>query len=109
MGKVYIEGPDRNRGTRTWLIDGRDNEIPEGSIYVIKFKYGKTRRQMKWEAASVEQSAEVMTKTQVYQHTYSVCGSWTSWVFQDLTRDPKTEGIWEGTFRIGGNGQEEFY
>merc|ERR1712061_940346 len=31
--RIWIDGPDANRNGRKWLIDGRDEEVPEGTIY----------------------------------------------------------------------------
>merc|ERR1712125_115975 len=47
--KIWVYGPDESRDEKRWIIDGRDMEVPAGTIYKIHFKYSTTRMQVYWE------------------------------------------------------------
>eukprot|EP00404_Azadinium_spinosum_P023641 CAMPEP_0180629804 /NCGR_PEP_ID=MMETSP1037_2-20121125/39653_1 /TAXON_ID=632150 /ORGANISM="Azadinium spinosum, Strain 3D9" /LENGTH=173 /DNA_ID=CAMNT_0022650623 /DNA_START=69 /DNA_END=587 /DNA_ORIENTATION=- len=47
---IHIEGPDDKGEERRWLLDGRDEEIPSGTVYQIRFAWRKERMLINWEA-----------------------------------------------------------
>merc|ERR1719188_2747136 len=49
---IHIEGPDDQGEGKRWLIDGRDEEIPSGTVYQIRFAWRKERLLINWEAVS---------------------------------------------------------
>eukprot|EP00404_Azadinium_spinosum_P004652 CAMPEP_0180467970 /NCGR_PEP_ID=MMETSP1036_2-20121128/27279_1 /TAXON_ID=632150 /ORGANISM="Azadinium spinosum, Strain 3D9" /LENGTH=174 /DNA_ID=CAMNT_0022474959 /DNA_START=53 /DNA_END=574 /DNA_ORIENTATION=+ len=46
---IHIEGPDDQGEGKRWLIDGRDQEIPSGTVYQIRFAWRKERFLINWE------------------------------------------------------------
>jgi len=106
---VWIEGPDGEGEGRNWLVDGRDHEIPAGTCYRIRFRWGETRKQLHWEEApSKDTSLLDGLERANFVQGYSIVGSWTSWEFQDLLASDH-EGVWECDLRIGVTGEERFH
>jgi len=101
---IWVCGPDGNGEGKRWIIDGRDEEVPAGTVYQIRLWWGWERRRVSWEEVS-PQHAELAVKA---QHTYSVMASWTSNDVKPMTQDPEEAGIYECTFRMGPSGQEDF-
>uniref|UniRef100_A0A7S1W791 Uncharacterized protein n=1 Tax=Alexandrium catenella TaxID=2925 RepID=A0A7S1W791_ALECA len=101
---TWICGPDGQRKGRHWMIDGRDEEVPAGTPFRIRFKWGRDRKLLIWDRAP----SDVAKKVPIYQHTYSIVGSWTSWAPQDMVQVPDDDGTWECKLRIGLSGVEDF-
>jgi len=95
---ISIKGPNAAGEGKYWIIDGRDKEVPAGTVYKIYFNWGSIMKKVWWE----EVSEKVQPKA--YEHVYSVIGNWASYQFQDLTptADPK---VWEGSFKINERGE----
>mmetsp|Transcript_86468 Transcript_86468/g.201183 ORF Transcript_86468/g.201183 Transcript_86468/m.201183 type:complete len:1263 (+) Transcript_86468:63-3851(+) len=102
---IFIEGPDAKSSGKRWVIDGRDEQIPAGTIYQVKFRWGTSRKRISWEEVGPE-SAPTDPKVLRPEHRYQVLGSWTSSRKDDLVK--KGDGVWEYTAQIGVSGQEEF-
>jgi hypothetical protein len=104
--KIWIEGPAPAYGTSYhWMIDGRDEEVPAGTVYEIAFRWGKKRNQIKWSEVNPALGAEIEN----FIHRYSVFGSSTSYnSFLDMTESPDRRGVYEVCIRIGLNGEESF-
>jgi len=110
--QIWIEGPDnQNRPTgdksrgNCWLIDGRDERIPMGTGYQIRFRWGNRRKQISWQAIGPRCAAKVKQ----HEHSYWVVGSWTSWQPRPMQKDPSESGIWTYSFKISIQGAEDFY
>lgn len=103
---VHILGPDDRREGRSWCIDGRDEEVAEGTIYLIQFKYGVLNKQVRWEPVKLD--PDELLHVRQYPHTYFLAATFTSWLFQEMTAVDGEEGMWEVTGRIGPRGQEQF-
>lgn len=97
-------GPDGQRKGRNWMIDGRDEEVPCGTPFRIRFKWGRDRKLLIWDRAP----SDVAKKVPIYQHVYSVVGSWTSWTPQDMLTVSHDDGTFECNLRIGLSGVEDF-
>merc|ERR1719221_1300661 len=102
--RIYIRGPEPDPDNRLWMIDGRDEEVPAGTVYQIYFKWGQERKQVFWKEVGPKHAS----KATRYDHRYFVVGSWTSWQPDELQKDPEEDGVWEYSVRIGLSGQEEF-
>jgi len=104
--KIHIEGPDDHGEGKRWLIDGRDEEIPSGTVYQIRFAWRKERLLINWEEVSPKLSSLVTTS---YLHTYQVLGTFTCGQLQELSEDPdEEEGTYYCNVRVGLTGEEEF-
>nr|AQS99294.1 type I polyketide synthase [Gambierdiscus polynesiensis] len=101
---IWICGPDSQRKGRTWMIDGRDEEVPAGTPFRIRFKWGEERKLLIWDRAP----SDVAKGVPIFQHVYSVVGTWTHWEPEDLTQLSDDEGTWECHLRIGLNEVEDF-
>jgi len=101
---IWVCGPDGGREGRNWIIDGRDAEVPAGTPFRVRFKWGRDRKALVWERAG----AEVAKAVKPFRHAYSVVGSWTAWQPQDMTPSPHESGMYECKMRVGQTGQEEF-
>jgi len=102
--RIFIRGPDGQGAGKRWIIDGRDEEVPGGTVYQVRFWWGTERKKISWEEVSPKFAADALH----YDHRYQVLGTWTSWQQEDMRRDPDDDVIWECSFRIGPSGQEEF-
>jgi len=101
---IHILGPDHKVRGRYWNLEGRDEEVQEGTVYRINFKWGVLTKQVWWEKVSMELAPRVAP----FEHTYCVVGSFTSWKPQDMQACLDEPGTWEAVIRIGGHGYEEF-
>jgi len=101
--KIWIQGPDDGSEGRKWIIDGRDMEVPAGTVYQVHFKWSTQRMEVYWEEVG-EGSAALALK---YEHTYHIAGGFSRWKCVALARGDEG-GAWEGGFRIGSQGREEF-
>jgi hypothetical protein len=107
--KIWIEGPGPARGANhCWMIDGRDKEVPSGTIYKLSFRWGKKRSQVKWIPVDPASLDEDTTLTR-YTHKYYVFGSVTGYSsFLELQPSGTESGVWNGIIRIGHRGEEMF-
>merc|ERR1712039_726784 len=87
---IFIQGPDELSEDKRWIIDGRDMEVPAGTVYQIFFKWSTERMEISWEEAG-DASKDLAL---VYEHTYYLAGGFSKW---------------KGSFRIGSQCREEFY
>mmetsp|Transcript_3368 Transcript_3368/g.5177 ORF Transcript_3368/g.5177 Transcript_3368/m.5177 type:complete len:352 (-) Transcript_3368:156-1211(-) len=99
--KIYIEGPDDKGVGKRWCIDGRDEEVPAGTVYKISFFWGQIRKKISWEEVGAENAPKVLR----HEHKYQIMGSWTSGRKDELK---KGDGIFEFRSKIGVTGREEF-
>mmetsp|Transcript_105544 Transcript_105544/g.293885 ORF Transcript_105544/g.293885 Transcript_105544/m.293885 type:complete len:1262 (-) Transcript_105544:214-3999(-) len=99
--KIHIFGPDNKMADRYWMIDGRDEEIPAGTVYRIRFFPGQNRKTISWEEVGAENAPKVLR----YEHRYQIAGTWTGGAKAELRRG---DGMWEYRARIGPSGREEF-
>jgi len=104
---IHINGPDEDDDLRTWRIDGRDLQVPEGTKYKIVFKWGLLHKEIRWEEAEADY---MIPKEPVvpFVHTYFCVSSFNSWNPQAMTPVPDEPGTWEILGRFGVSGFEEF-
>jgi hypothetical protein len=103
---AQIVGPDWESKDKTWLIDGRKDGVPAGTIYEITFTWTEDKKTISWEPAG--SSSEMTTLGYDYDHKYYLCGSWLKWERrQEMT--PIGDGAFQSTFKIRWNNREEFY
>jgi hypothetical protein len=104
---VRIQGPDNGGMLNHWLIDGRDDEVPAGTVYQIIFEWQGEEQSISW--APVTESVPDQVAGQGYQHRYSIAGSWTSFALQDMEASGKADGLYEATFKVSQYKREEFH
>mmetsp|Transcript_43448 Transcript_43448/g.75266 ORF Transcript_43448/g.75266 Transcript_43448/m.75266 type:complete len:364 (-) Transcript_43448:42-1133(-) len=96
---ISIKGPGDQGAGKSWLIDGRDREVPAGTAYKIYFNWGQSMKKVWWEEVSEANGPKA------YEHVYSIIGSWASFQFQDLTPNPTDPTRWEGSFKVNERGE----
>jgi len=101
---IWIEGPDKKRNGRTWIIDGRDKQVPVGTTYELWFKWQPDKMSVLWK--EVPRAKLTTGLCPSGEHSYSLVGTFGSG-FLGMSF-VKSEGAWEGQFRIGTTCEEEF-
>jgi hypothetical protein len=102
--KIWINGPDGNSEGKKWIIDGRDMEVPAGTVYQVTFKWSTERMQLSWSEADKGLADAALA----FEHTYFVAGSFSKWKCVALTAGGDDGSCWEGSFSIGSQGWEDF-
>jgi len=72
--KMRILGPHKDSQGRRWLINGRHDNVSEGTVYRIRFEWGATRKSISWEATE-----RLTPKSELYQHSYSIVDNICGW------------------------------
>eukprot|EP00933_Yihiella_yeosuensis_P004744 TRINITY_DN10914_c2_g1_i1.p1 TRINITY_DN10914_c2_g1~~TRINITY_DN10914_c2_g1_i1.p1 ORF type:complete len:674 (+),score=124.99 TRINITY_DN10914_c2_g1_i1:23-2023(+) len=101
--KIWVEGPDAKANSRYWIIDGRDLEIPAGSVYEVHFRWHPEVKRISWEKQpELEADAKSL-------HSYALRGTFSSGRLVEMKKtDDGVEGAWESCFKVGLSGVEEF-
>jgi len=102
---IQIEGPSGGRDGRCWLIDGRDACVPCGTKYEIRFRWHSERMSIEWEEVS---GGLPLCPVLEYEHSYSLLGTFAPSTFVNMPRVKDEEGVWEGAFKLGVTGTEQF-
>jgi len=103
--KIWICGPNGARNGRTWIIDGRDRQVPAGSSFKIRFRWGREVKSISFE----DNPSWLRNLSIPFKHTYWVIGTWTAWKFQVMTQvGEKGDGVWSTRVKIGNEGVEQF-
>nr|AQS99230.1 type I polyketide synthase [Gambierdiscus excentricus] len=103
--RTRVLGPDEGGADLFWLLDGRDAQVPVGTMYKITFQWGEPPT-MHWEQVP---DAPVPDWFAGCEHFYSVVASWTGGQFEFL--EAATSGgekVWETSVRMGMTGMEWF-
>jgi polyketide synthase-associated protein len=110
-----IMGPDEEGAEKNWLIDGRPDNVPPGTVYKITYVWGSTgsmqqenKKSISWEIVS-EPPLEPTPLGKGYKPTCYVVGSWKRWAMEEMPPTPGSDGFdWQTTFLMGEAGTEEF-
>lgn len=102
--RIHVLGPSDQADGRQWLIDGRDEEIPAGTCFQIHLFWSRERKNVWWEEVGPKHASKAVR----FDHHYSVVGSWTSQVCDDMCKDPEEDGVFSYNFRLGYRGEEVF-
>mmetsp|Transcript_751 Transcript_751/g.1675 ORF Transcript_751/g.1675 Transcript_751/m.1675 type:complete len:376 (+) Transcript_751:3-1130(+) len=107
---IWIEGPSPSREGRNWLIDGRDTELPTGTLFEVRFRWHSEKMTILWEQVS---SSLPLYPVLEYEHVYCLLGTFAPNTFIDMRRvrtedGQAVDGIWEGSFQLGVTGTEQF-
>mmetsp|Transcript_43950 Transcript_43950/g.95593 ORF Transcript_43950/g.95593 Transcript_43950/m.95593 type:complete len:965 (+) Transcript_43950:3-2897(+) len=98
--RAEILGPDHKGHHKNWLIDGRLDGVPVGTVYKVTFKWGDSQKWLSWEATDRTQSFEG------YEHTYFIIGSISHGEVQEMI--PEGPNWWRFHGRIGSTAMETF-
>lgn len=101
-----VVGPDAAGEGLYWMLDGRDEEVLAGSVFRITLQWGENPS-MRWERVD----AEAPSWASSFRHSYSVCGSWTSFAPEPMSSSHDADGtaLWRSQLRMGMSGVEGFY
>lgn len=100
---IWIEGPDSKAAGRSWCLDGRDKQVPAGTLFEVRLLWRSGRCSLEWRPCA---AAPQPLRAPEFQHSYSLLGTFTTESFSEML--PDGEGGWQGSFRIGASGSEEF-
>jgi len=103
--KIWVEGPDAKSAGRYWIIDGRDQEVPAGTLYEISFRWSSEVKRISWKQIGPALDSAGYAWP-AYEHKYSLTGSFLAGRFADMKQTATS--TWEGSFRLGVLGEEEF-
>jgi len=106
-----ILGPGPAPPGHFWEIDGRRDNVPQGTVYMILFNFDSETRQKKisWEPSIDERALEEAAEN-CWRHSYSVVGSWNNFKpfpMKSIIRF-NAPGLYEVEVKIGLTGTEEF-
>jgi len=106
---TLILGPGTAPQGQNWVIDGREDGTPQGSVYLVLFSWDAQakRKRITW---SVTDNPVVLAVAEglKYKHSYSIVGSWNGYRCIDMQPVPGEPGTYETFVRIGLEGEEEF-
>mmetsp|Transcript_136843 Transcript_136843/g.248869 ORF Transcript_136843/g.248869 Transcript_136843/m.248869 type:complete len:1243 (+) Transcript_136843:54-3782(+) len=100
-----VLGPDNTGNSNSWLLDGRDEEVPAGTIYKICLHWGP-KLKVSWER-QIEADAS-LTALGTFSHSYQVLGTFTAWTPQSLTPVAGENGFYEAKIKITGKESFQF-
>jgi len=90
---------------KNWLIDGRADGAPSGSVYNIKVCLDPDDMRVWWEVAPPGQRASANMD---FQHTYSITGSAVYGSSASMRQGIYDPHYWHYDISIGSSGSEEF-
>nr|AQS99232.1 type I polyketide synthase [Gambierdiscus excentricus] len=108
---ALVLGPGVAPAGNNWVVDGRPQAVPQGTIYQITLQWDlETRRKwVSWEPTLDEGLRELAAELPPFRHRYHVVSSWTLW--KPLEMKPAKgapPGTFETTAKIGFQRHEEF-
>lgn len=105
--EIRTVGPLKREEGHAWLIDGRDEEWPEGTLMHVTLAANRDTgfREVSWERVPEEGGPSELQK---FQHGYCVRGSWTAGQMVPMTKVHGKRNTFEYKTRIGISGQESF-
>lgn len=101
--RIWVAGPDAQGLGNKWVVDGRDREVPSGTVYRVHFKWSTQRMEVYWDEAEPTLAPTAFQ----FDHAYYVVGGFSRSKSQALTKS-KGANVWESTLRIGAQGKERF-
>lgn len=102
--KIWIEGPDGKSEGRYWIIDGRDEDAPAGTLFEVELRWHTDVKSITWtrmKSALAKPGLEL-----AYEHSYMLTGSFSAGHLHEMTS--LESGVWQGSFHLGVSGEEEF-
>jgi len=103
---ISAKGPEENSKKHYWVCDGRDDSLPTGTAFEIRFRWGELLKQVTWQVVT---GTDVSLTEPLPAASYSISGSPTSNSFIPMRSVAGSANTWKHSFRIGLSGQEEFF
>mmetsp|Transcript_128994 Transcript_128994/g.287324 ORF Transcript_128994/g.287324 Transcript_128994/m.287324 type:complete len:1100 (-) Transcript_128994:212-3511(-) len=106
---MRILGPGKDREGRGWVIDGRLDKVPVGTVYRVAFQWRGERKSISWEVARLPTSKAI--EVAVASKTYFVACSWNKWselLEMQWEGGSGSKGVFRFRFVIGREGREQF-
>mmetsp|Transcript_93668 Transcript_93668/g.200944 ORF Transcript_93668/g.200944 Transcript_93668/m.200944 type:complete len:1192 (+) Transcript_93668:79-3654(+) len=105
-----IVGPDWEYEGLNFMIDGRKDGKPPGTVYEITFTWTDEKKTISWKASD-DALEDLVEDSKVlgyeFKHEYYILGSWKSFdIFQKMKTD--ADGNFVASFQIGFTNTEEF-
>nr|AQS99311.1 type I polyketide synthase [Gambierdiscus excentricus] len=91
-------GPRRAAG-RSWLVDGRMDGAPPGTVYEVSFEWTGTVQRVSWRATTRMREAN--------QHNYSLARRSKDWKPEAMTRSAEEPDLWEWQGALADSGPTE--
>lgn len=108
--KSRMIGPIRGGQGKHWLIDGRSDGVPAGTVYQVQFDWGEARKSLAWEALgrrpASEDDGDGARWAAQSTDLYSVVGSWDDW--SSLGQMERDTDVLVFHFSVGPRCREEF-
>jgi len=102
---VRAVGPAKAEAGRHWLIDGRKDGAPTGSVYQVRLEWTDAYRKVSWKPLGKMAQAE---SPDFRRHRYSVISSLSGFRPVDMKRSLRDAELWEFEGKIRGTGEEMF-
>jgi hypothetical protein len=105
--QVRVEGPQPWKEGHYWEVDGRDEEMPEGTQVMVRLYQEPTHgtRKVAWEFMKEPGGPQ---GKQPYAHSYQIIGSWSALKMMDMKSLSSREAFFEYTVVFGVTAQEYF-
>lgn len=107
---AQILGPDWAAKGKTWIIDGRTDGVPVGTIYHIEFNWTDEGKSLFWRPLDVTESTpelKVIGQKEEVKRQYYLFGTPTRWEKHKELKEI-AEGYYETTFAMTYRREEEF-
>uniref|UniRef100_A0A7S1RXI7 Ketosynthase family 3 (KS3) domain-containing protein n=1 Tax=Alexandrium catenella TaxID=2925 RepID=A0A7S1RXI7_ALECA len=108
---AIVLGPGVAPVGNVWVIDGRPEKIPHGTIYQITLQWDlETRKKViSWEPSLDSYMTSLASELQPWRHRYYIVGSWSNWKQIEMTPvRAEKPGTFQATVRLGIQRREEF-
>jgi polyketide synthase-associated protein len=107
--RIWIEGPDMAGVDTHWLLDGRDEKVPAGTLYQIEFRWHPEVKSISW-APLAESNVSSSMVPRSYVHSYYIAGSFSGFNNILMRRGSDEQGVYyEVQFKMGPLCKEEFH
>uniref|UniRef100_A0A7S1RXA2 Beta-ketoacyl synthase C-terminal domain-containing protein n=1 Tax=Alexandrium catenella TaxID=2925 RepID=A0A7S1RXA2_ALECA len=108
---TIVLGPGIAPVGNNWVIDGRPQGLPQGTLYHISLQWElETRKKIvTWEPSLDEYVTELASQIEPFRHRYCVLGSWSGFKpVEMLPARGEKPGTFETAVRVGFARHEEF-
>mmetsp|Transcript_27058 Transcript_27058/g.49431 ORF Transcript_27058/g.49431 Transcript_27058/m.49431 type:complete len:994 (+) Transcript_27058:3-2984(+) len=100
-----VLGPDLSAAKNYWLLDGRDEEVPSGTMYKISLHWA-SKLKVTWEKLPDTEAS--LTDLSDYVHSYQIMGTFTGWTPQSMSPCKGEPGLYETQMKITGKESFQF-
>mmetsp|Transcript_130168 Transcript_130168/g.328595 ORF Transcript_130168/g.328595 Transcript_130168/m.328595 type:complete len:1251 (+) Transcript_130168:176-3928(+) len=98
-----IVGPIQAWRSQCWLIDGRADKTPSGTMYEVRFRWEERSKTISWKRLVRRQ------RSSPHKVSFSIVGSFSSWQPQDMQRSTTDPSLWEFAGQLGKSGEEQLH